>query len=210
MCNEVQNVGAIDFAHRGSKMTISTAFEIPVAESNCVGCGQCAAACPTGAIVVKNDTQKVWRALDDNNTKVTVQIAPAVRVGLGKKMGMKVEENAMGKIVAALRRMGFDEIYDTSTGADLTVLEETSELLKRLQNNSSNIPLLTSCCPAWVQYVEKNYPEFLPNVSTCRSPMQMLASIVKDQSNTSTRHHVHVAVMPCTAKKIRSGQRRIH
>ncbi len=205
VCNEIQNVGAIDFAHRGSKMTISTAFEIPIAESPCVGCGQCAAVCPTGAIVVKNDTQKVWEALDDRATKVTIQIAPAVRVGLGKKMGMKAEENAMGKIVAALRRMGFDEIYDTSTGADITVLEETSELLKRLQNNS-NIPLFTSCCPAWVQYCEKNYPELLPNVSTCRSPMEMLASIVKDQSSTSNRRHIHVAVMPCTAKKYEAAR----
>jgi NADH-quinone oxidoreductase subunit G len=200
MCNEIQNVGAIDFAHRGSKMTISTAFDIPIAESPCVGCGQCAAVCPTGAIVVKNHTQKVWEALDDANTKVTVQIAPAVRVGLGKKMGVKSEENAMGKIVAALRRMGFDEIYDTSTGADLTVLEETSEFLGRLQGGGE-IPLFTSCCPAWVQYCEKNYPELLPNVSTCRSPMQMLASIIKDQSGSSSRRHVHIAVMPCTAKK---------
>lgn len=205
MCNEVQNVGAIDFAHRGSKMTISTAFEIPIAESNCVGCGQCAAVCPTGAIVVKNNTAKVWEALDNSNTKVTVQIAPAVRVGLGKKMGMSSEDNAMGLIVAALRRMGFDEIYDTSTGADLTVLEETSELLKRLQNEK-NIPLFTSCCPAWVQYCEKNYPELLPNVSTCRSPMEMLASIIKDQSSTSSRRHVHVAVMPCTAKKYEAAR----
>lgn len=205
MCNEIQNVGAIDFAHRGSKMTISTAFNIPIAESNCVGCGQCAAVCPTGAIVVKNDTQKVWEALDDKNTKVTVQIAPAVRVGLGKKMGMKSEDNAIGKIVAALRRMGFDDIYDTSTGADLTVLEESNEFMKRLENNK-NIPLFTSCCPAWVQYCEKNYPELLPNVSTCRSPMEMLASIVKDPSNVSSRRHVHVAVMPCTAKKYEAAR----
>jgi NADH-quinone oxidoreductase subunit G len=205
VCNEIQNVGAIDFAHRGSKMTISTAFEIPIAESTCVGCGQCATACPTGAIVVKNDTQKVWEALDHKDVKVTVQIAPAVRVGLGKKMGMKTEENAMGMIVAALRRMGFDEIYDTSTGADLTVLEETSEFLKRLQNDS-HIPLFTSCCPAWVQYCEKNYPELLPNISTCRSPMEMLASIVKDQSRTSSRRHIHVAVMPCTAKKYEAAR----
>ena len=205
MCNEVQNVGAIDFAHRGSKMTISTAFDIPISESNCVGCGQCAAACPTGAIVVKNDTQLVWKALDDTNTKVTVQIAPAVRVGLGKKMGIKSDENAMGKIVAALRRMGFDEIYDTSTGADLTVLEEASEFVSRLQRNEK-LPLFTSCCPAWVQYCEKNYPELLPHISTCRSPMQMLASIVKDQSISSSRRHVHVAVMPCTAKKYEASR----
>ncbi len=205
VCNEIQNVGAIDFAHRGSKMTISTAFEIPISESTCVGCGQCAAVCPTGAIVVKNNTQKVWQALDDAGTKVTVQIAPAVRVGLGKKMGMKAEENAMGMIVAALRRMGFDEVYDTSTGADLTVLEESSEFIKHLQNNN-DLPLFTSCCPAWVQYCEKNYPELLPNVSTCRSPMQMLASIVKDQASSSSRRHIHVAVMPCTAKKYEAAR----
>lgn len=200
MCNEIQNVGAIDFAHRGSNMTISTAFDIPIAESTCVGCGQCAAVCPTGAIVVKNHTQMVWQALDDVNTKVTVQIAPAVRVGLGKKIGVRSDENAMGKIVAALRRMGFDEIYDTSTGADLTVLEESNEFVKRLQN-SGTLPIFTSCCPAWVQYCEKNYPEMLTNVSTCRSPMQMLASVIKDQSAGSSRRHVHIAVMPCTAKK---------
>ncbi len=207
MCNEVQNVGAIDFAHRGSKMTISTAFDIPIGESTCVGCGQCAAVCPTGAIVVKNHTQRVWESLDDASTKVTVQIAPAVRVGLGKKLGLKPEENAMGKIVAALRRMGFDEIYDTSTGADLTVLEESSEFLKRLQaSDKEKFPLFTSCCPAWVQYCEKNYPELLANVSTCRSPMQMLAAIIKDQSASSSRRHVHVAVMPCTAKKYEASR----
>lgn len=205
MCNEIQNVGAIDFAHRGSKMTISTAFEIPIAESPCVGCGQCAAVCPTGAIVVKNDTKKVWEALDDKETKVTVQIAPAVRVGLGKKMGIKAEDNAIGMIVAALRRMGFDEIYDTSTGADLTVLEESEEFLKRLES-ADKLPLFTSCCPAWVQYCEKNYPELLPNVSTCRSPMEMLASVVKEYSHSSSRRHIHVAVMPCTAKKYEAAR----
>jgi NADH-quinone oxidoreductase subunit G len=205
MCNEIQNVGAIDFAHRGSKMTISTAFEIPIAQSPCIGCGQCAAVCPTGAIVVKNNTQKVWEALDDPNTKVTVQVAPAVRVGLGKKMGMNPEENAMGKLVAALRRIGFDEIYDTSAGADLTVLEESSEFLQRIQKNEK-LPLITSCCPAWVQYCEKNYQELLPNVSTCRSPMEMLASVVKAQSGSSARRHVHVAVMPCTAKKYEAAR----
>lgn len=206
MCNEIQNVGAIDFAHRGSKMTISTAFEVPIAESPCVGCGQCAAVCPTGAIVVKNDTSKVWRALDDVNTKVVAQIAPAVRVGLGKELGLSDSENGMGKIVAALHRMGFDEVYDTSTGADLTVLEEANELLSKLEKGDSDMPLFTSCCPAWVNYCEKNYPELLPNVSTCRSPMEMFASIIKEQGKNSSRRTVHVAVMPCTAKKFEAAR----
>ncbi len=201
MCNEVQNVGAIDFAHRGSKMTISTAFDIPLAESPCVGCGQCAQACPTGAIVVKNDIAKVWKALDDRGTKVTVQIAPAVRVALGRELGIAPGENAMGRIVAALRRMGFDEIYDTSTSADLTVLEESNELAKRLGEGKAELPLFSSCCPAWVRYCETRYPELMEHVSTCKSPMQMFAAVIRENNRTSSRKCVHVAVMPCTAKK---------
>jgi hydrogenase, Fe-only len=205
MCNEVQNVGAIDFMSRGAKMTVSTAFHVPIADSNCVGCGQCAAVCPTGAIVVKKDTESVWDALSDPDTKVVVQIAPAVRVGIGGKMGQKAGEDLMGKIVAALKRMGADEVFDTATGADLTVMEEANELLERLEN-SGKLPLFTSCCPAWIQYAEKKHPELLPNISTCRSPMEMFASVLKEEYSHSSRRIVSVAVMPCTAKKFEAAR----
>ncbi|MEA5083771.1 MAG: [FeFe] hydrogenase, group A [Lachnospiraceae bacterium] len=205
VCGEVQNVGAIDFAHRGSNMKISTAFDIPLAESNCVGCGQCAAVCPTGAIVVRDQTAQVWKELDDKGTKVIVQIAPAVRVAIGKELGLKEGENAMGHMVTALRRMGFDEVFDTSTSADLTVLEETNEFIKHLESGS-DMPLFTSCCPAWVSFAEKHYPEFVENISTCRSPMQMFASVIKEEYSTSSRRIVHVAVMPCTAKKFEAAR----
>ncbi len=205
VCNEIQNVGAIDFAHRGSNMIISTAFGKPLAESPCVGCGQCAAVCPTGAIVVKSNISAVWKALDDPNLKTTVQIAPAVRVALGKELNIPEGTDVIGKIVAALRRMGFDEVYDTTLGADLTVLEESEEFLQRLEDNK-NLPLITSCCPGWIQYCEKRHPELLPNVSTCRSPMEMMAAMLKDQSEKSSRPMFHVAVMPCTAKKFEAAR----
>lgn len=205
MCNEVQNVGAIDFAFRGSKMVISTAFGKPLAESPCVGCGQCSVVCPTGAIVVRSNIKPVWKAIEDPTVKTTVQIAPAVRVALGRELGVRDGENVMGKIVAALRRMGFDEVYDTTFGADLTVLEESEEFLARLEEGGE-IPLITSCCPGWIQYAEKKHPELLKNISTCRSPMQMLASILRDQSDKSSRKSFHVAVMPCTAKKFEAAR----
>ena len=205
VCNEIQNVGAIDFAFRGSKMKISTAFGKPLADSPCVGCGQCVSVCPTGAIVVKNNMHAVWKALDDPDTKVAVQVAPAVRVALGRELGVKDGENVMGKIVAALRRIGFDEVYDTTLGADLTVLEESEEFLKRIEEGGT-LPLITSCCPGWIQYCEKKYPEFLPNVSTCKSPMEMFAAILQDQNKETSRKFFHVAVMPCTAKKFEAAR----
>lgn len=204
VCNEIQNVGAIDFAFRGSKMTISTAFNKPLAESPCVGCGQCAASCPTGAIVVKNDTSPVWKAIDNPDIRTSVQIAPAVRVAIGRELGIRDGENCMGKITAALRRMGFDEVYDTSLGADLTIVEETNEFIEKLESGS-NRPLFTSCCPGWIQYCEKKHPELLSDVSTCRSPMQMFASVLK-LNNENSENYYHVAIMPCTAKKFEAAR----
>lgn len=200
MCNEIQNVGAIDFAFRGSKMQISTSFGRPIAESPCVGCGQCAAVCPTGAIVVREDIKRVWQAIEDRTVKVTAQIAPAVRTALGRELRVPDGENSMGRIVAAMHRMGFDEVYDTSLGADLTVLEESEEFLAHVEKGG-DMPLFTSCCPAWIQFCEKKYPELMSNVSSCKSPMQMLAAVIKEDGVHSSRKQFHVAVMPCTAKK---------
>lgn len=204
MCNEVQNVGAIDFAHRGSKMIIATAFDKPIAQSPCVGCGQCAAVCPTGAIVVRNDTNKVWKALADKNSKIIAQIAPAVRVAIAKSFNMEEDVNSMGRIVAALHKLGFTEVYDTATGADLTVLEESNEFIEKLE--AGELPLFTSCCPGWIQYCEKKHPELMKHVSTCKSPMQMFSSLIKAQCSSPSRKIVNVAIMPCTAKKYEAAR----
>lgn len=203
-CNEIQKVGAIDFAFRGSNATISTAFNKPIAESLCVNCGQCAAACPTGAIIVKDDTSKVLDMIDDPEVFVTCEIAPAVRVGIGQELGLDVGENTLGRIIAALHRIGIDRVFDTATGADLTVIEEANEFVERIKSGEK-LPLFTSCCPAWVQYVEKKHPEFIPNVSTCRSPMSMFSATIKeyykDKLPDGKKRHYHIALMPCTAKK---------
>lgn len=199
VCNEIQNVGAIDYGFRSSKMKIVTAFDGEIANSPCVGCGQCVAVCPVGAITVKNDAEKVWNALADSSTEVSIQVAPAVRVALGKEFGFKEGEPLMGKLVFALKALGFDKVYDTSLGADMTIFEEAAEFLDRL-NNGGKLPLFTSCCPAWVKYAEQKYPELLDNVSSCRSPMEMFASVIKHRYN-GEKKHVHVAIMPCTAKK---------
>jgi len=205
MCDEVQCVGAIDFIGRGAKMTVGPAFDKPIADSNCVGCGQCAAVCPTGAIVVRNDTTHVRRMLADPGVKVLVQVAPAVRVGIGKELDIPAGSNVMGKIVAALKRIGFDEVFDTSTGADLTVLEEAGEFLNRLEKGEK-LPLFTSCCPAWVKFAEQKFPDMMEHISSCRSPMQMFASVLKEHYKHSSRKVVTVAVMPCTAKKLEAAR----
>ena len=202
-CEELQGVGVLNFAFRGSNMRVMPAFNKPMSETDCVGCGQCRVVCPTGAITIKSNVHAVWDVLHDKTKRVIVQIAPAVRVAIGDRFGLPKGENALGRLVAALRRMGFDEIYDTNLAADLTVMEESKEFLERL-SSGENLPLLTSCCPAWVKFCEKKHPEFRKNISTCRSPQQMFGALVKEDARMhpeDTRETVVVSIMPCTAKK---------
>lgn len=205
VCEEVQGVGALGFAHRGSEVEISPAFGRKLAESNCVNCGQCRIVCPTGAITIKNDTQRVWDAIFDENTKVVAQIAPAVRVALGEEFGLPAGTMTLGKMVAAMRKMGIEQIFDTAIAADLTVKEESEEFLAKF-TKGEGMPLFTSCCPAWVKFVENKYPEFVHNLSTARSPQQIFGSVYKEIENADTenqdkRKSFLVSVMPCTAKK---------
>ncbi len=203
-CAEIQGVGALDFAHRGSNMQVQPAFDKPLNETDCVGCGQCRVACPTGAISIRTNVTDVWNAIMDPNVRVVAQIAPAVRVAVGDQFGFAKGTNTMGKIVAAMRLMGFDKIYDTNFGADLTILEESKELAERLEKNE-NLPLFTSCCPGWVKYCETKYPEFAGNISTCRSPQGMFSAVIKDYfakaDEEEGKKTFVVSVMPCTAKK---------
>lgn len=203
-CAEIQDVGALDFAHRGSNMQVQPAFNKPLNETQCVGCGQCRVVCPTGAISIRTNVTDVWNAIMDPNVRVVAQIAPAVRVAIGDQFGFAKGTNTMGKIVAAMRLMGFDKIYDTNFGADLTILEESKELAERLEKNE-NLPLFTSCCPGWVKYCETKYPEFAGNISTCRSPQGMFSAVIKDYfakaDEDEGKKTFVVSVMPCTAKK---------
>lgn len=204
MCDNVQNINAIDFAYRGTDAQVIPAFNKKIAETDCVGCGQCRVVCPTGAISIHTNIDEVWEALADKNTKVIAQIAPAVRVAIGDNFGYTKGENVMGKLVGVLHRLGFDEVYDTSYGADLTVVEESKEFIERF-TSGEKMPLFTSCCPAWVKYCENKYPEFVPNLSTCRSPQQMFGAVVreyyKDPEKNEGKKIVSVSIMPCTAKK---------
>lgn len=209
MCAEVQSVGVLDFAHRGSKMQVTPAFGKNLAEVECVNCGQCAAVCPTGALVVKSQVQEAWNLLHDSENVVIAQIAPAVRVALGEAFGLPAGEITLGKIVTALRRLGFDKVFDTSFTADLTVMEECSEFLERMKSGD-RIPLFTSCCPAWVKYAEQYHPELLDNLSTCRSPQQMFGSLAKrfyaKELGISPDKMKVISIMPCTAKKFEAAR----
>ena len=204
MCDNVQSVNAIDFAYRGTRALVTPAFNKKIAETDCVNCGQCRVVCPTGAISIHTNTDTIWDLLADKNTKVVAQIAPAVRVAVGDRFGLPKGENVMGKLVNVLHRLGFDEVYDTSYGADLTVIEESEELMNRLEAGE-NLPLFTSCCPAWVKFCEERYPDLAKNLSTCRSPQQMFGAVVreyyKDPEKSGGTRIVSVSIMPCTAKK---------
>lgn len=198
MCEEVQNVKALAIYHRGSHSFVAPVDNKLLSATNCVGCGQCASICPTGALVVKNNIDEFWKMIHDPKHKVVVQVAPAVRVGIGEAFGLPDGAPVMGKLVTALHRLGVDVVYDTNLAADLTIMEESKEFMERLESGK-NMPLFTSCCPGWIQHAEHKYPELLPNISTCGSPMEMMGALIRKQFKNE--RVFSVAIMPCTAKK---------
>lgn len=204
VCKEMQSVGAIDFTGRGANSTVGPAFCKSLDDVECVYCGQCVAVCPVGALVPKPETEQVWEAINDPEKVVVAQLAPAVRVALGEGFGMEPGEIVTGQIVAALKRIGFDHVYDTSFAADLTVLEEATEFIAR-KLKGEKLPQFTSCCPSWVKFAEQYYPELLPNLSSCKSPQQMFGAVAKEMLpellGIKPEQLVFVSIMPCTAKK---------
>ncbi|MCB5259176.1 MAG: [FeFe] hydrogenase, group A [Candidatus Cloacimonetes bacterium] len=203
-CSEIQGIGAIDFASRGQNVNVAAAYGKSLAQVDCINCGQCAAVCPTGAIVVRSHIPQTWKAIHDPSKTVVAQIAPAVRVALGEMFNLPANDNTTGKMVAALRMIGFDQVYDTAFAADLTVVEEANEFITR-KSKGEKLPIFTSCCPAWVKYAEQSYPQLLGNLSSCRSPQQMFGSIAKERLpellKVDKKDLVVVSIMPCTAKK---------
>ena len=206
-CKNVQEIGAIDCINRGFESCISTVGDHSLNDVNCTFCGQCIEACPTGALHEKETINDVWVKLKDPETVVLVQTAPAVRVALGEEFGMQVGTNVTGKMVTALKRLGFDKVFDTNTGADFTIMEEANEFVERFKAHEE-LPMLTSCCPGWIKYIEMNYPEMLPHLSSCKSPHQMFGAILKSyyakKEGIDPEKIYTVSVMPCIAKKFES------
>ena len=208
VCRE-QYVSVIGPNDRGIDTSIGTAFKVNLSEVPCISCGQCAAVCPTGALTEKDDTDKVWEALGDPTKHVVVQTAPSVRATLGECFGMPIGTNVEGKMVAALRRLGFDKVFDTDFAADLTIVEEANELVERIKNKGT-LPMITSCSPGWIKFCEYYYPDMLDHLSSCKSPQQMAGAVIKtyyaDKAGIDPKDIVSVSIMPCTAKKFEIGR----
>ncbi|MFO7721634.1 MAG: NADH-dependent [FeFe] hydrogenase, group A6 [Bacteroidales bacterium] len=210
-CTQLQAVSALAVANKGNHQKISSFFDKPMSEVVCTNCGQCINRCPTGALIERNYIDEVWDAIYDTNKHVVVQTAPAVRIGLGEDLGYEPGERVTGKLVAALKRLGFDSVLDTDFTADLTIMEEGTELLTRLKEalvdkkEGIALPMTTSCSPGWIKFIEHTFPEYLPNVSTCKSPQQMFGALAKtyyaQKRNIDPANIVSVSIMPCTAKK---------
>lgn len=203
-CSEIQGISALTYSGRSENFKVTTAFDLPMDQTDCVLCGQCTLVCPVGALVEEDSTADVWRALHNPEKHVIVQIAPAVRVALGDEFGMEPGELVTGKMVTAVRMLGFDKVFDTNFAADLTIMEEGTELLDRIKNGGK-LPMITSCSPGWVNYVEKHHPEMIDNLSTAKSPQGMFGAVAKtyyaEKVGVDPKDIVCVSVMPCTAKK---------
>ena len=208
-CEELQGQGILNFAFRGSELQVMPAFDRKLEATKCVGCGQCAAVCTTGAITVNDQIGTAWRAIHDPKKRVVVQIAPAVRVAIGEAFGLPAGMNVIDQLTTALKLMGADEVYDTNFGADMTTISEAEEFLQRLKTGGP-FPMFTSCCPAWIKYLELNDPKYLHNISTCKSPMEMFAAVIRDKyaakDAADGRTTYQIAIMPCTAKKMEAAR----
>ncbi len=209
VCRDVQGIGVLDFTHRGFNTEVAPAFDFSMRDVDCVFCGQCINACPVAALKEKSNIDDVWAAIDDPDKIVVVQTAPAVRASLGEEFGLPVGTPVTGKMVAALKRIGFDKVFDTNFSADLTIMEEGTELLSRV-TTGGKLPMITSCSPGWIRYCEMKYPDFLDNLSTCKSPQQMFGAIVKsyyaEKEKIDPKKIVSVSIMPCTSKKTEANR----